>query len=255
MARVSWILPVGPNAGWLNQTLDSVREQTFQDAELCVIYDGHCELNEMAVDGLRSSGFKNIRELVVNEPSGIVNALNLGISNTDSEYLARIDSDDVNLPERLSVQIEHMSRQKDLFGVGSSAILIDQDSRVIGNRNVVTGVNSVKRKLMWRNALIHPTVLMRRTALERTGLYNPLAKHCEDYELWLRMIALGNLDNVGRPLIKYRVHAYQTSRKFQADIASAAILKARSGAASTGIEKLSVPLKHKIWLAANNLRP
>jgi hypothetical protein len=127
--------------------------------------------------------------------------------------VARFDADDVCERERLAVQKAALDARRDLVVLGTSATRIDRDSKEIGFFPVTCGTPQLRRRLLWRNSLIHSSVMFRLETVVAVGGYNPRMLRAEDYELWLRVAAVGEIDNLPRPLIRYRIHAGQSSRR------------------------------------------
>jgi hypothetical protein len=139
----------------------------------------------------------------------------------------RLDADDVCEPSRLATQLQAMRERPALVALGTAATLIDEHGDSIGLRPVPVGARAVRRTLMWRTALIHPSVLVRTEALHAVGGYNERCQRSQDYELWLRLLKVGDLDNLAKPLLRYRISAGQHSRPILLGADSVAIWRAR----------------------------
>ena len=84
-----------------------------------------------------------------------------------------------------------------------------------GLRRVPVGVGHVRRRLLWHNCILHPSVMFRREVVKAIGGYDARMDRSEDYDLWLRLLAVGDLDNVREPLIRLREHPGQLSRRYK----------------------------------------
>jgi glycosyltransferase involved in cell wall biosynthesis len=204
--RVSVLMPIHNGARYLNEAIDSLFEQTMFDWELVAILDS-CEDESEAV--LARYSDHRIRFQPLEGRTGVAAALNFGLSLCRCEYVARLDADDVCLPDRLETQAAALDARPNIGVIGSSAILIDSESRVIGARPVSTGTYNVAQGMLWRAKVIHPSVMFRRSLVLAVGGYNERLKRLEDYELWLRMLTTCWIDNISDPLIAKREHAKQ----------------------------------------------
>jgi hypothetical protein len=162
--------------------------------------------------------------------------------------VASLDADDVCEPERLAMQKQVFDVRASLVAVGSSAILIDADSRVVGTRGAVCGTERLRRRLLWKDALVHSSVMFRREPVLALGGYAECASLMEDYELWLRIAALGDIDNLPVPLVRYRVHSAQVSR-VRYHPSSRMYLKARMTLAERcGVSTAGTLFRHTAWM-------
>jgi glycosyltransferase involved in cell wall biosynthesis len=244
-------MPIAPEAAWLDECLASLQSQTFPSWELVAVLDGGCTKNESS---LQSAGLGDrLRVIRLPRGSGVARALNSGLENTEAEFVARMDADDVSAPRRLETQFEALVRRPSVWVLGTAARLMDSGGTDRGLRAVPSGSHSVRRTLAWRNALIHPSVLMRRTAILNIGGYNAGSDRMEDYELWLRVAAVGELDNLAEPLLHYRLHQTQHSRGRRVT-QTAEIRRARRGMAGTATGRLRADARHVLWLGAQKAR-
>lgn len=205
---VSFLLPIGPVSPWLAETLMSLKDQSYKNWELIAILDGSPS-NNLAV--LSQFALDNPVHIVTHDVSlGIATSLNDGLSQANGELVARIDADDINLPTRLEQQVQHFVQNPNLVLLGGSALVINQDGdKRDYSKMVPTENQQIKKRLLLRNSFIHPTVMFRKNIVELAGGYNPKCFRTEDYDLWLRLATLGEVDNLSDPIIKYRIHPNQ----------------------------------------------
>ena len=145
------------------------------------------------------------------EDRGIARALNQASALARGRYLARMDADDVCLPGRLAVQARYLDQHPEIGVLGSQAIVVDTKGHAYGRQRVPVGADRVRAALETSSPLIHPTVMMRREALLRVGGYRKLFDAAEDYELWLRLASIVELDNLPNSLLLYRRHPGSTT--------------------------------------------
>lgn len=208
-ARVAVVLPVRDGARYLAEALDSVLAQTLADLDLVVVDDGSTDATPAI---LRGYAERDARVRVVQaDGTGLADALNLGCRATECEYIARMDADDVALPDRLALQVAALSADEELAAVGGAVDLIDRRGRVVGHEDY-PGADAEIRQLLLRAApMVHPAVTIRRTALEAVGGYRRIFRHAEDYDLWLRLSEHGRLSNLPVTVLRYRLHPGQVS--------------------------------------------
>jgi hypothetical protein len=149
--------------------------------------------------------------LISSKLEGIAESLNKGIIDSNSEFIARADDDDLMLENRLCIQYEALEVYENLVLVGSYAILIDSEGRVLRNQMHPNLDSEIKEFLLFQNCFIHSSVMFRRASLTESGLYNPDFEGLEDYELWCRLSKLGKVGNIAEFLVQHRVYDGQTS--------------------------------------------
>jgi glycosyltransferase involved in cell wall biosynthesis len=195
---------------FLAEAVSTLIEQTMEDWELVAVLDGCTDRSETI---LREFSDRRIRIVPLGEPGGFARALNLGLGECRAELVARLDHDDGCLPARLERQSTVLTNRSYLTALGSSAQIINESSRVVGYRFVMTGVRAIRFGLLWRNQVMHSSVMFRRSAILALGGYDlRTAPMFADYDLWLRVIVHGEIDNLREPLVRYRRHRIQMSR-------------------------------------------
>ena len=141
--------------------------------------------------------------IVLEKNRGLAAALSAGLASTQHDIVARMDADDIALPERFERQLPLIEAGHDM--VGSGMFEIDGQGRILGQRIPPTGRSAIAVASRLRDPFNHPTVVYRRSAVERAGGYNDLTL-MEDYLLFAKMIHTGaSVDNLPDPLVLYRV--------------------------------------------------
>jgi glycosyltransferase involved in cell wall biosynthesis len=207
-AKVEVLLPVRAPCPWLKDTLIGLQEQTLEDFSLRVMMHGH----EHEAARLVSQYFPDSSIQVVEPTISFSELLNLGLLSGDSQYVARIDSDDIPMRTRLEKQLQILDADPNIDLVATSISLINESGIPFGERKLSEDSQKVMRKLRWRNVIPHPSVMYRRSTIVELGGYREAAKHAEDYDLWLRLLDRENFFVIQEPLTKYRIHASQISR-------------------------------------------
>jgi hypothetical protein len=222
--RVSVVMPVRNAERFVAEALRSVLDQTLRDLELVVVDDGS---SDRTGDILRELAAHDERVRI--QPArgdGLVPALNEGCALATAPLLARMDADDVAEPARLARQVEAMDADPTLLLLGTAVTQIDDRGTAFAT---VMYPADPGDELLRRNCFAHPTVVIRRDPFDHAGGYRDVFPHAEDYDLWLRLAELGRVANLQEPLLRYRVHPGQVTRR-QIEEQAVATLSAQAAA-------------------------
>jgi dTDP-4-amino-4,6-dideoxygalactose transaminase len=204
--RVSVVMPVFNGETYLAEAVESVLRQTLSELELIAVDDGSSDGSRSILERFVSSD-RRVR-LVVNEQNqGISGALNRGWRAARAPYVARLDADDVAPRDRLSQQVRFLDAHPSVAVVGGTLIAIDSHGRRISTRRFPASNRAIQAALVRYNCFSHPSVTMRRSALEAVGGYR--FRRIEDYDLWLRIAERFALANLAEPMILHRLHLDQ----------------------------------------------
>ncbi len=203
---ISIILPAYNCSQYLAQAIDSLLAQTFADFELLIINDGSVDDTGKIILSYTDSRIQSIKNDL---NKGLIYTLNRGIGLSKGKYIARMDADDVALPQRLELQKKWLDEHPDTAVVSCTIRFIDEHNNDLGFWNEdqqTTGFSSLKKLMPWQNCMAHPTVMMRKEiALRYPYRFSQL--HSEDYDLWLRMLADGLIiEKIPQELLLYRTH-------------------------------------------------
>jgi glycosyltransferase involved in cell wall biosynthesis len=209
MPEVTVLMPVHNAAPFLREAVDSVLCQTFDDFELLVIDDGSTDATGELLSGYADRRMRVVR---LESNAGLVAALNIGISQARAALIARMDGDDICEPQRLELQVAFMWQHPDVVLLGSGFVRVDTAGRPL-QRVVYPKENEVlQEKLLEGSVFCHPSTMMRADVVRQLGGYRDLGGGpAEDYDLWLRISERGQIANLSDVLLRYRVHAGQTS--------------------------------------------
>jgi len=215
--QVSIIMPVYNTAPFLREAMDSMLSQTFSDFELIVLNDCSPDNAEEILDTyddpriVRYRGEKNV---------GLSNVLNIGIELARGKYIARMDSDDISLPNRLQVQVDYLEAHPeiDLVSVGMQ-LFGDKEEIWVREQDF----EEMKICALFYSPVLHASSMWRKDAFEQQGLrFRQEMVPSEDYDLWTRALVKGlKLVNLAEVLYKYRIHDTQaTLQKDVVDVKS-----------------------------------
>jgi glycosyltransferase involved in cell wall biosynthesis len=220
---VSVLIPVYNGAKYVAQAIESVVWQTLMDWELILIDDGSTD-DTLAILESYAGQDKRIR-LFPQEHRGLVAALNHGLALVRGRYLARLDADDLCLPERLEAQVACLEARPELVILGSAIQSMDQDGASGTTYCMALHDTLIRGTMIFGNPFVHSSVMLRNETLKKNGLtFDPQAVGAEDYELWSRLIACGEGMNLDRVLICRRMHSGQISF-LESDIGNATAVR------------------------------
>jgi glycosyltransferase involved in cell wall biosynthesis len=202
---ISVLLPVFNCEKYVFEAVQSVLNQTYSHFEFLIIDD--CSTD----DTLKiCKSFQDERIVIIEKEknSGYTNSLNYGISIAKGKYIARMDGDDISLPERFVKQVAFMEMNSDVIVCGTNFSFIDTDELCI-----LPMLNEeIKTKLLFGNCIGHPTVMLRKSVFFKNNiLYDTQMEPAEDFALWVQLISFGKLYNLQECLLKYRIHDDQVS--------------------------------------------
>lgn len=208
--RVSVILPVYNGEDYLQEAVDSILGQDFDDFELIAIDDGSRDGSGALLDRLTDPRVRVVHQ----ENRGLALTLNRGIELARGEYIARQDADDVSRPDRLSRQVAYLDAHPACALLGSwSTIRADRQDTTRGHRHPCDN-GEVQIRLLFDSFFVHSSVMMRRAALAVSGPYptDPERNPPEDFDLWLRLARDHQVANLAEPLLVYREVAGSITR-------------------------------------------
>ena len=195
---VTVLLPVYNSERFLREAVESILAQTLESFELLIVDDGSTDGTEAIY---RSFSDPRVRVLRYEKNAGVIFALNAGIDLITTKYVARMDADDVSLPDRLARQVAFLESRPDIAACGCWLVeLVDGRLRDVMRRP--TG--AYLRQTAWRPVPMYTPCL--KTEVLRELRYRPEFVHAEDYDLQLRLCRGHRVDNVPAVLYRYRIH-------------------------------------------------
>lgn len=206
MPKISVIMPAYNAEKYIKEAVDSILCQTFEDFELIVIND--CS-KDSTKDILLSYTDPRIVYLENQKNLGVAGTLNHGLSAARGDYIARMDSDDIAIPQRLERQLAYMEANPDVVICGGNVILFT-DAGQERQGNYPAEDKQIKTALLFSSPFAHPVVMMRGSVLREHGLcYEVAFEKVEDYRLWTQLAKVGRFANLQEPLLRYRKHPGQ----------------------------------------------
>lgn len=199
---ISVLMPVYNAEEYMEESIKSILSQTFKDFEFIIINDGS---KDSSLSLLRKYKKKDKRIIILDNKKnlGLHISLNRGLSIAKGKYIARMDADDISLQKRFEIQFNYIEKNKNIFLVGGSAIVINEEGEKIGSLLKGDNPKRIGKKLLKSNPFVHPSIMFRNTG---EFFYRDKFVCSEDYDLYLRMLSEGKaLANINDFLIKYRI--------------------------------------------------
>jgi glycosyltransferase involved in cell wall biosynthesis len=209
---ISVVVPVYNAQRYLEEAMRSVLNQSYRDFELIAVDDGSKD-SSLAI--LKRLAREDKRVRVISRPNtGIVGALNDGLAATKGKYIARMDADDVCLPDRFVKQLAYLESHPDCVLLGSMCTVIDPLCLPLYETERLLTHEELDRELMkGRGGVIrHPVAMIRREPFMRIGAYRQQYQWAEDLDLFLRLAEIGRIANLPDTLLHYRQHPQSVNR-------------------------------------------
>jgi glycosyltransferase involved in cell wall biosynthesis len=199
----------------LARAVASILRQSLRELELIVVDDGSTDATAARLDELADPRLVVLRN---ERPLGLAGALNRGLERARGRYVARMDADDVALPQRLELQLARLQAEPRIALVGSGVSELWPGDRLGASHVLPAGTLVTRWRSLFGTPFFHPTVVVERELLDRHGLrydsaYDAGDASTEDYELWSRLLDHADADNVPAPLLLYGRHPGQASAR------------------------------------------
>lgn len=188
---------------FLKEAMESILNQTYKDFEFLIINDGS---TDKSVEIIESFNDPRIR-LVHNEKNlKLIASLNKGISLARGKYIARMDCDDISMPERFEKEVEFLENHSDYGMVGTCYNIIDAQGKVQRNVSYPSNPDLIKLFLSLTCPLVHGSVMIRAELLKKNLYGSNDFSAVEDYELWTRIAEKSKIYNIPEHLFRYRIY-------------------------------------------------
>lgn len=199
---ITVLMPVYNGEKFLHESIESILSQTYTDFKFIIINDGSTDSTEEII---LSYSDKRIQYVKNEKNLNLIHTLNKGLSLVGTKYVARMDADDISLPERLERQVQYMETHPEIGILGTWC-------KSLGNKEdciikYQTEHSVICYRQLFQIQLVHPTCMMRMDILQSLPVvYDESFLHAEDYELFTRLSHLTKLANLQEVLHLYRKH-------------------------------------------------
>lgn len=211
--RVSVIIPAYNASETIREAIKSIQDQTFSDFEILVVDDASTDETAKIIEDIRSTDERVV--LISNKyEKGIVGALNSGIESARGEFLARMDHDDLALPQRFEKQVQYLTVNKNVGVVGSWVELFGKYNGVVWKFPDDSDI--LKITLLFYGALTHPSVMIRKQVLiDHNIKYDFAYQWTEDFDFFNNLAKVTDFGVVPEILLRYRTHEKNVSTIYQ----------------------------------------
>jgi len=212
--KISVIMPVFNCEKYLDESINSILNQTYRDFNFFIINDGSTDNSEKIIKNYQEKDDRII--LLTQNNQGVTKSLNKGIRNCRGKYIARMDADDVCAPKRFELQLEYLEKYPNTDIVGCLVSLISEKGKLIRSLDDLPLEDyQIKWHLIFGSPLIHPALMIRRRIFDDIGYYDDSLNVAQDIELWRRLSHHIKFYNIPERLFDLRIHKESTSSLFR----------------------------------------
>ena len=185
----------------LSNAIESILMQSYQNWRLVLVNDASTDNSQIVINDYVKK-YKKITCIENKRNKGLAYSLNKAIESCNSEYIARMDADDIAFPGRLETQLKFLEGHPEIHVLGTGAEVVDINNHkaiVLKLENHDAILNSIEKV----NPFFHSSVMMRRSFIESLGGYNAKCLRAQDYDLWLRGVDSFKYHNLQEVLMTY----------------------------------------------------
>lgn len=195
------------NPQYFRITLDSVINQTVTPSEIILVVDGPVSDELSSIITEYQSRYNYFKPIFLEKNEGLGNALRIAVEASSNELIARMDSDDISVPDRFEKQLRCFEQDDSLSILGGNiSEFIGDESNIVGRRIVPTDDKEIRKYLKKRCPFNHVTVMFKKSEVLKVGNYHDWFWNNEDYYLWIRMYEAGcHFGNLPDTLVNVRV--------------------------------------------------
>lgn len=213
--KVSVVMPAYNAEKYLREAIDSILSQTFRDFEFIIINDGSTDSTKeiiLSYDDPRIVYLENEKN------SGICVTLNKGLDVARGKYIARMDSDDLSMPERFAIQVEFLDKHPDIGVCGTDTMVFGEGISEYSYEQVYKS-DDCAAGLIFNPCFAHPSVMIRKCVLDDNQIsYNDNFRGLEDFRMWWDIAQYTRITNLHITLLKYRHHPGQETKNIKSTV-------------------------------------
>jgi glycosyltransferase involved in cell wall biosynthesis len=215
---ISIVMPFFNAAPYLAEAVQSMLDQTFRDFELILINDGSTDESDKIIQTFHD---QRIKYICNKGNMGLVYSLNKGLDAAQGVFIARMDGDDISMPDRLQKQWQYLNAHPEADLVATTVLLINENGQPAGfwkeDRDNIEP-DHICEFLPINNCIAHPTIIAKAEII-KSFRYREAQGQAEDYDLWLRWAASGKtIHKLNEVLVKHRILPYSFTRKRQKNV-------------------------------------
>ncbi len=203
MPMVSVVMSVYNEEEHVSQAMESILNQTLNDFEFIIVNDGSVDRTYEIIKRYVEKD-KRIKVINHEKREGQAKSLNDGIKIAKGRYIARMDADDISLPERLEKQVKFMGYHPEVGVLGTYYKEIDNSGKILPRKQNPSTWEQIKKALFYYNPVCHPSVMMRKELILEVGGYDEKFSIGQDYDLFSRLVSKTKIENLPEFLIIHR---------------------------------------------------
>ena len=208
---------------YLKEAVDSILNQSYESLEFIIVND--CSSDDNVLEYLRHVSRSDSRICIVDnsENLGLTKSLNVGLEHCHGKYIARMDSDDISMPNRLQIQLEYMESHPEIALVGSDIVCfgdgIEETDTSLAEDPCSDPETYRINSLLQHSGPPHPTFMFRSEFLKDNGIrYREDILKAQDYGIMADILKHGgNISKIRKPLLRYRIHENQITAGSEAE--------------------------------------
>ncbi len=201
---ITVIIPVFNAQKYLRVALQSTLSQSYRTIEVICVDDSSTDESWKLLQQIAKTD-RRMKVLRLEKNQGLSVALNRAIENAQGEFIARMDADDIMLPDRLEKQLTYLLSHPSVVGVGGQCIRIDDNGTYLGIKTFPLAHKEIASMVFRGSPIQHPTLMLRRSMIPKDFTwYNPSLRIGEDYDLYYRLLHFGQLVNLTDYVLLYR---------------------------------------------------
>jgi glycosyltransferase involved in cell wall biosynthesis len=227
---ISVVMPVFNAEKFLAYAIESILNQTYPDFEFIIIDDGSTD-DSLEIINKYEKQDDRIKVIINNGNIGLAKSLNKGIELAKGKYIARMDADDISLPERFEKQISFLENNPSIGVLGTSFKLIDGKNIVQRKIDVFSDSHLIRWGMFFKCQMAHPSVMMRNSIFKDLGIrYEESLSSASDYDLWFQILSHYDMANLSTSYFLYRIHKNRISstKKEEQQINAEQVLRLRT---------------------------
>ena len=210
---VSVVIPIYNGGIFLEQTINSILNQTYFHLELILVNDASTDDTTLKILSMFKDKDQRIKIVHHQKNQGVAQTRNHGLQVANGKYYAVMDQDDISLPGRIEDEVNYLEQHPDVFAVGGQVDTINQCSALVGQRSYPVSDSDIRKMLPIRSPFCNPTMLIRSSLMKELNYYDTQFSNSEEYDLWFKITQSGKVANLPNKVLQYRIGPFQTSRK------------------------------------------
>lgn len=203
-------MPVYNGEKYLEESIESILNQTFTDFEFIIVNDGSSDRSSEILMQYKKLDKRIV--VITNETNlGIAGATNIGIDQAKGEYIAFMDQDDISIKDRFLKEVTYLDKQPEIFVLGANSVTLDKAGNLINRPNIFETPGLIRWGMLFRNQVQNSTAMVRRSLFTDFGYRLKNYSPAQDYYLWMEVSLRHKIANLTESLLYHRLHESNAS--------------------------------------------